>query len=150
MLPKEITKEIRELRTQDLHQLLMKDIYWVLSENPNNRTRHKEVQLESLFMKVGYGANQKSIDASFPGGATVRFDSKYFERYPDMKFASLIYLILDEFGPIQNPMVFHLQQVRNRGGLYKNFKSRSVLRNSLKTDPVFQTLLFMTTVIPVV
>lgn len=150
MLPKDITKKIKELRTQDLHQILMKDIYYVLSENPNNKTRHKEVQLESMFLKISYGANQKSIEVIFSGGATVKFDSKYFERYSDMRFSSLIFLILDEFGPIQNPMVFHLQHVRNQNGLYKNFNSKNVLRKSLKTDPVFQTLLFMTTVIPVV
>ena len=147
-LPKQITKKIKELRTSDLHQLMMKDIYWTLTEHPNGQVRSKQIQLQSIYLKVYYGNGQKSIEAIFARGVTLKFDSQYFEDYSDIKFASLVFLILDEFGPVLNPMAFNMQYTRNQMGLYHNFQSRNVLRRSLKKDPVFQSFLFMTTIIP--
>jgi hypothetical protein len=149
-LPKQITKKIKGYRKQDLNQLMMKDIYWTLTEHPNGpiQTRTKNIQLESMNLKVSYANGERLIEATFPRGVSVKFGTQYFENFSDIKFVSLVYLILDEFGPIYNPMAFqNIINTRNDIGIYRNFQSKSVLRRSLKTEPVFQSLLFMTTIL---
>ena len=140
--PKEITQLIRQMKKQDFNELIMKDIYWTLTDRPSPRQYSKQIQLQHFYLKVFYGS-QNYIEALFPNNVVVKFGTQYFENYSPMKFASLVFLLIDRFGPIRNPMAFHLQATRQEIGLYKNFKHKNVLRNSLKTDPVYQTLLCM-------
>lgn len=149
ILPTQITKKIKDLHKQEFNQLMMKDIFWTNTEHPNGPARTKQIQLQSIYLKVHYGQGHNAIEALFGNGVNLKFGRQYFENYSNMKFASLVYLILDEFGPIRNPMAFQIINTRNQMGMYSAFQSRKVLRRSLKNDKVFQSLLFMTTIIPV-
>lgn len=145
--PKQITQLIKQMKKTELQELMMKDIYWTLADHdwPNNVPPQysKQVQFQDCYLKVYYGA-KNYIEVLFPKNVTVKFGTQYFEDYTPMKFASLVYLLLGRIGPIINPMAFHLQTVRQEIGLYKNFKYKNVLRQSLKTNPVYQTILCMT------
>ena len=148
-LPKQITKKIKGMNQQTFNQLVMKDIWWMILNHPNVSAQKlsRNFQLQSMNIKISYANGEKYIEASFPKGTTVRFGPQYFKRFSNIKFASLVFLILDEFGPIRNPMSANVIEARNVLGKYKEFPSRQVLRNSLKHEPVFQSLLFMTTIL---
>lgn len=150
-LPKQITKNIKQYRATNLHQLYMKDIYWTLTTNPHGsvQARTKHIQLRDMYLIVSYANGNKKIEAIFSNGVKIIFDSEYFENYSDIKFVSLVYFILDEFGPILNPEAYEtIIQIRNRNRYYQNFPYRNVYRLSLKTDPVYKSFMFMKKTIP--
>jgi hypothetical protein len=144
-IPKQIHDKITDLNKTDFHALIAKDIHWTLIRNDTglqSTTRTKQIQLQSFYLKVYYG-KEKYIEALFPDNVSVKFGAQYFKDYSAIKFASLIFLLLDRFGPIRNPMAFSMQTVRQQLGLYRQFNSKMVLRNSLREDAVYQTLLCM-------
>lgn len=142
--PKQITAKIAQYTKTELNELIVKDIYWSLTRNAAGVSqRSKQIQLQSFYLKVYYG-ERTYIEVVFPDSVLVKFGTQYFERYSPIKFASLVYLLIDRFGPIRNPTAFNMQSVRQTVGLYRDFNPKSVMRLSLKTDPVYQTLLCMT------
>lgn len=143
--PKQITAKIAQYAKTDLHELIVKDIYWMLTRNDPNGPgqRSKQIQLKSFYLKVYYG-EKTYIEVLFPDNVVVKFGVQYFEKYSPIKFASLVYLLIDRFGPIRNPTAFNMQSVRQTIGLYRDFNPKNVMRLSLKSDPVYQTLLCMT------
>lgn len=143
--PKQVTMKIAQYTQTDLHELIVKDIYWMLTRDngaagPSQLS--KQIQLKSFYLKVYYG-EKTYMEVLFPNNVSVKFGQQYFENYSPMKFTSLVYLIIDRFGPIRNPMAFQIQTVRQQIGLYRNYNPKNVLRLSLKSDPVYQTLLCM-------
>lgn len=146
-LPLQLRKQIDSMTQQDFHELIAKDIHWSITRDlvagQPRRTLSKQIQLQKVYLKVYYGQSNH-IEALFPNNVSVRFGPKYFEDYSAMKFASLVYLLIDRFGPIRNPMAFNIQRVRQQLGMYKQFQSKNVLRFSLRNDPVYQTILCMT------
>lgn len=138
-VPRQIKQKIINMNKEDLHQLIIKDIYWMNKREGQRPKLSKQIQLEKCYLKVYYGAITY-IDVLFPDNVSVHFGPQYFEQYSAIKFASLVYLLIDSFGPIRNPMAFQIQAVREQLGFYKQFNSKNVLRLSLKKDPVYITV----------
>lgn len=135
-------KILLQYNTQTVNELFMKDIYWRMTQHPNKRHLF-QLQLPLLDLTIIIEHGNKSLHFKFHTGINIKFDIQYFQthNYSPTKFSSLIFLILDKFGPVQNKTQ-HVGFLHGRKnvGLYQLFKSQNVLRKSLLKDPIYLTL----------